>query len=63
MYPLIEAATAHEHQEDLRREAAHDRLVVAVHRGTGWRVRLGLRLVRIGTRLACDATARPTLAV
>jgi hypothetical protein len=63
MYPLIEAAIAHEHQEDLLREAAHGRFVVAARRGTGWRVRLGLRLVRIGTRLAYGAPARPTLAV
>jgi hypothetical protein len=57
MYPLIEAATAREHQDDLIREAAQARLGASVDQRDrrGWRVRLGHRLIRLGTRLSCGA--------
>jgi hypothetical protein len=66
MYPLIEAATAHEHRDDLLREAARERRAASArqhHRRGPWRVRLGRTLVQLGTRLACDAPAAGVRAV
>jgi hypothetical protein len=52
MYPLIEAATAHEHQDELIREAAREQLAESVLHHERWRVHVGDLLVRAGTRLA-----------
>jgi hypothetical protein len=70
MYPLIAAATAHEHQDDLLREAEDGRLARTVQHDHGWRIRLGRALSRLdgtlsrlGTRLACDASACTSTAI